>query len=198
MAVFFLFQIFENRRSSFGFTHMMICGQPWVKQLLNTFYLSTFQGALGGNSIFTYSASKGLFIKLHLRNVLYAIVKLSLVYLYVWHFMATIYYNYCYKRHLRVYIYLSKHIQLNVSNNEVNPETKVTPQLLVKCTLMHGEYSLPTTLIRNNILFHIIHIQQQLANYTIILMMLNIPIYFDIKFTHHNLYQEGENAANGI
>ena len=126
-------------------------------------------------------------------------MQLSLVYLCIQHFMATTncYYNYYHKRH-SVYIYLSKYIWLNISSNEVNPETKVTPQLLVKCTLMLGEYSLPTTLIRNNILFQIIHIQQQLANYTIVMMMLNIPIYFDIKFTHHNFYQEAKNVANGI
>ena len=30
------------------------------------------------------------------------------------------------------------------------------------------------------------------------MMMLNIPIYFDMKFTHHNFYQEDENATNMI
>ena len=28
--------------------------------------------------------------------------------------------------------------------------------------------------------------------------MLNIPIYFDMKFTHHNFYQVDETATNMI
>ena len=28
--------------------------------------------------------------------------------------------------------------------------------------------------------------------------MLNIPIYFDMKFTQHNFYQEDENPTNMI
>ena len=30
------------------------------------------------------------------------------------------------------------------------------------------------------------------------MMMLNIPIYFDMKFTHHNFHQEAKDVANGI
>ena len=59
----FLILEFENRLCLIGFTDMIICGQSWVKQCLNTFYLATFQGAFGGNSIIAYSASKGLFVR---------------------------------------------------------------------------------------------------------------------------------------
>ena len=40
-------QEFENGPRLIDFTDMIICGQSWMKQLLNTFYLATFQGALG-------------------------------------------------------------------------------------------------------------------------------------------------------